>query len=541
MAKKVYIVELDARNEAALRKIQEVEGATIKASNRMEKSVNRIGAALIAAFSAQQVLSFMKSSIDAFAKQEAAVKKLDVALGRSTSALQKFAAEMQKATTYGDELTIEAMSLVAAFTKDEEQIKKVTKAAMDLAAAKGIDLLSAADLLTRSIFTNTNALKRQGIEINGTAGSTQRLESAINRITQLYGGQATEAANTYTGKLQVLKNELDDVQEDIGSGLLPIWLELNKALATGIGFLQQMSGLTFFKQLAEQDRMGKENIKNRTDQMFGILGVGNNSVMGNFVKQEEKVTENVTTQTEELQKQYDIMEDIYQRMREMDDEDTILGDYKSGTGRGRSKYGPASQSNRASEALKQSLEKAQEPMSALVSLSNQMASNFSFAGHTFVGQLSQAIAMVDSISNMILTIASLFGGGGGFGIGGLLSLIGLEKGGRVTNLYGGISHTKIPSFAMGGSYSTPAFDGAYPVLVHKNETLDVYNSGQTSKMENKLDQIRNAILTTNVHVSKKGKGGGSVIKVNIGRKEIASIVQEELNNFAKSGYNLNEF
>jgi len=138
----------------------------------------------------------------------------------------------------------------------------------------------------------------------------------------------------------------------------------------------------------------------------------------------------------------------------------------------------------------------------------------------------------------------MFGGGGGFGIGGLLSLIGLEKGGRITNLGGSISYTKIPSFAMGGSYSTPGYSGpmggGYPVMVHKNETLDVYNSGQTSRMEKMLGDIKNAIITSNVHLSKKGKGGGS-IKINIGRREIASIVQEELNNFTKSGYNLGEF
>jgi hypothetical protein len=195
--------------------------------------------------------------------------------------------------------------------------------------------------------------------------------------------------------------------------------------------------------------------------------------------------------------------------------------------------------------LREPIEEAQDPMSALVSLSNQMASNFSFAGHTFVGQLSQAIAMVDSISNMILTVASMFGGGGGFGIGGLLSLIGLEKGGRVTNLHGAISYTKIPSFAMGGSYTTPNYGGSYPVLVHKNETLDVYNAGSTSRMEKKLDRIANlmwsnALHTSGIRQNTKDLSNRPII-IKIDGKKLMEVNEGYRNRGLRSGKNFEDF
>jgi len=257
----------------------------------------------------------------------------------------------------------------------------------------------------------------------------------------------------------------------------------------------------------------------------------------------EKTTEKEKEKTIELNRQYDIMDDIYQRMREMDDEMEILGDVTP--------WGDLFSAEEKKvrkpkwDEIYKHLERSQDPMAGLVSLSNQMASNFQFAGHTFVGQLSQAIAMVDSISNMILTIASMFGGGGGFGITGLLSLIGLEKGGRVSNIHGAISHTKIPSFAMGGSYSTPAFSGpfggGYPVMVHKNETLDVYSSGQSSRMENKMDKLINAVLTSNLHLSRKGRGGGGIVQVSLDGKVIATVVQKEINNMTRSGRNVGDF
>lgn len=534
MAKKVYIVELDARNKAALKKIQEVEGATIKASNRMEKSVNRIGKALIAAFSAQQVLNFMKSSIDAFLESEKVAKKLELQFGRTASSLQKYAKELQKLTVYEDDLIVQAMSTIGVFVKNEDVVKKLTRATLDLASAKGIDLLEAAELVTKSFVTNTNALKRQGFEIEGNAGSVERLDSLLKALS-VTTGYAEDEAKSYTGQLQQMNNELNTQQEEIGEKLLPIWLALNKAIGFSV------------KTLVDAGKILKGFIDTG---VFGAVAGGPpekiemmKTYTSDILRMEVESTKKKKKQTEELQKQYDIMEDIYERMREMDDEDTILGNVDIGSGKpGTGKFDRIWAKK---DFFKEDLEKAQEPMSALVSLSNQMASNFSFAGHTFVGQLSQAIAMVDSISNMILTVASIFGaGGGGFGIGGLLSLFGLEKGGRVSNFGGNISYTKIPSFAMGGSYSTPGFagpmGGGYPVMVHKNETLDVYNAGQTSRMENTLREIKTILYNTGLNSTRK-RGGGGPIVVKIGDKVVAEVTQKRMNKMQRGGVNLEQF
>ena len=105
----------------------------------MNKAFNRVGAALVAAFSAQQVLSFMQSSIQAYKESEIAIKKLDTALGKNSKSLQKFAQDLQKVTTFSDDATIEAMSLIAAFTKEEDKIKGLIKVTQDFATAKGTD------------------------------------------------------------------------------------------------------------------------------------------------------------------------------------------------------------------------------------------------------------------------------------------------------------------------------------------------------------------------------------------------------------------
>tara|TARA_R110002020_G_scaffold221997_1_gene430287 strand:+ start:4183 stop:6135 length:1953 start_codon:yes stop_codon:yes gene_type:complete len=156
-----------------------------------------------------------------YGEQEQAEKKLETALGRRSNALMAFASAQQKVTAFGDEETLVAMSLVGAYTDNEKAIARITKASMDLASAKGMDLNSAIDLVSKSIFSSTNAMSRYGIEIKGTQGTVERLESATENISQLYGGQAFAQAETFNGAMIQMRNAVGDTGEVLGSIFAP--------------------------------------------------------------------------------------------------------------------------------------------------------------------------------------------------------------------------------------------------------------------------------------------------------------------------------
>lgn len=141
-----------------------------------------------------------------------------------------------------------------------------------------------------------------------------------------------------------------------------------------------------------------------------------------------------------------------------------------------------------------SLSSGESSMQNIVGISFQVQNVLGIAGHTFVADLLSAANVAASIVSIIASIAGIASGG--------FSFFGLEKGGRVTNLGGRVSFTPIPSFAAGGTYSTPMHSGpvsgGYPVMVHRNETLDVYSAGKTSNLEGKLDAIRIAIMGSGV-------------------------------------------
>ncbi|WP_294344687.1 hypothetical protein [Prosthecochloris sp.] len=195
------------------------ERAAKKAVSLSKQFAVGIGAIAVTA-GARAVLNYMKESIQLAQTQEDAEKRLETALGRRSKALLDQASALQKITTYGDEAIIEAQSLIAAFVKDEEQIKSATKATLDLAAAKGMDLRNAADLVSKTLGSSTNALSRYGIKVEGSVGSTERLSSMTEEISRVFGGQAAAAADTYSGKIQQLSNKYGDMQEQIGFAVM---------------------------------------------------------------------------------------------------------------------------------------------------------------------------------------------------------------------------------------------------------------------------------------------------------------------------------
>ena len=183
----------------------------IKGLNKSLGSLKNSAMAAAGAFlGAGALVAGIKRATDAFGEQELAEKKLEASLGRTSQALLDQAAALQQVSVFGDETIISAQALIGAFVKDEEQIKLATKATLDLAAAKGMDLVVAADLVSKTLGSSTNALSRYGIEVTGAVGSTERLESLTGNLAEVFGGQALAQSETMTGSLQQMSNAVGD-------------------------------------------------------------------------------------------------------------------------------------------------------------------------------------------------------------------------------------------------------------------------------------------------------------------------------------------
>ena len=205
-----YII--DVRTKGAKKAGKDLKGVGAGAAS-MAKSV---GIAAVAYVGARGLISAIQGSIDAFAKQELAQKKLETALGRTSHALLDQARALQQVSMFGDEDIIMMQSMLASFVKGEDQIKKLTAATLDLSAGMGIDLKGAGDLIAKTIGSTTNAMSRYGIEVTGAVGSSERLETLTGNIARLFGGQAKAQAETMMGSMEQMKNAIGDTAESMG-------------------------------------------------------------------------------------------------------------------------------------------------------------------------------------------------------------------------------------------------------------------------------------------------------------------------------------
>ena len=217
---------------------------------RFGKNVEKTGKTLTTNLTLP-ILALGAASVKAFDEQAKAETKLLTALKGRTDVQQRLieqAKQLQEITLFGDEETIAAQSMLAMMGLEEEAIRNLIPLIQDFAAAKEMDLVTAADLVAKSMGSSTNALSRYGIEITGTVGSSERLNTAVTQLTEKFGGQAEEIAKIGAGPLIQMKNQLGDLAEELGMRLMPYVNQF-------VGFMKEL-----IKKFDELTNSQKDNI-----------------------------------------------------------------------------------------------------------------------------------------------------------------------------------------------------------------------------------------------------------------------------------------
>lgn len=199
---------------------------------RVESSFTRLGRSLrlgVVAGAAAAAVAFatltraVRAAVSAAREQEDAIAKLNAALAplgdgaaAVSDSLQAQASALQQLTKAGDETIISGQALIASFTKNEEEIKKATAAALDLSAATGQNLQSAFLLLGRAASGETSTLSRYGITLDENIPKSEKFAAAIEKINAQFGGQAAAQAKTFSGVVTQVGNAYGDLAEQAG-------------------------------------------------------------------------------------------------------------------------------------------------------------------------------------------------------------------------------------------------------------------------------------------------------------------------------------
>jgi len=190
-----------------------------------------LGLAISEAMGAQAVL----------AQTESVIKSTGGAAGMTAQAITDLAGAISLQSRFSDDAVQTAENLLLTFTNiGSDVFPQATQAMADMATAMGTDVSSGAiqlgkalndpvagiSALTRVGVTFTDAQKKviEALVKTGDIAGAQKI--ILAELDKEFGGSAKAAAETFAGKLDVLKNRLLNVAEAIGGPLLTVGAQL---------------------------------------------------------------------------------------------------------------------------------------------------------------------------------------------------------------------------------------------------------------------------------------------------------------------------
>lgn len=224
---------LAREGQQAIEKVQTIGGGLGAAFDVVKKG------AFIALGALTAVGGAALGAVAAAAADEASQKSLEAQLIRSAGATnaqvqatEAFIESAMLATGVADDELRPAFGNLARATGDLEKSQRLFTLALDISASTGRDLEAVTLALGRAATGNIGALTRLGIPLDENTKKTKDFGAALITLEQQFGGAAAVAADTFSGRVKILKTSLGEVVEEIGYALLPAAERL-------VGFLQK--------------------------------------------------------------------------------------------------------------------------------------------------------------------------------------------------------------------------------------------------------------------------------------------------------------
>ena len=206
-------------------------GDVDNSSSKMGEFSKKAGLAFAAAGAAAgaYAIKLAVDGVKAAIEDEAAQIRLATALKNATGATDKMIASVEEqilktslATGVTDDQLRPALQRLSLSTNDVTKAQDLLNLALDISQATGKGLDGVANALGKAYDGNTAALGKLGIGLSSAELKAMSFEETQTRLSDLFGGAAAANAETFAGRLQILKVTFDEAKESVGAKLLPI-------------------------------------------------------------------------------------------------------------------------------------------------------------------------------------------------------------------------------------------------------------------------------------------------------------------------------
>lgn len=236
--------------EAALKGLDKNVDDTSKGFARFTDRLKQVGATLGVTFAATQVVQFFQNSIKAAMEAEAAqvrLREILLTTGGATEAqviaLNAQAEALSKVGVASKENITITQSQLATFDLQGKTINKLTPAILDYVVAEKGATASAEDYkqmtngLAQALNGNFASLTRIGFVLDDetkkkikSGTESERAAALVKVLNSTYEDFNKTLLDTPEGRAIKLKQEFEDLQQEIGSALLPVFMKFSSFL-----------------------------------------------------------------------------------------------------------------------------------------------------------------------------------------------------------------------------------------------------------------------------------------------------------------------
>ena len=180
------------------------------------------GAAAVA-YAGVLLVDGVKSAIEdeaAQTKLATTLKNVTGATDATIAATESYITQQGLALGITDEELRPALERLVRSTGDVTEAQKLASLAFDISAGTGKSLEAVSNALGKAVDGNTASLGKLGIGIDAADLKTMSLDEVTAALAETFGGQATDKAETFAGKMDRLKLAFDEGKETVGAFVL---------------------------------------------------------------------------------------------------------------------------------------------------------------------------------------------------------------------------------------------------------------------------------------------------------------------------------
>ena len=194
-----------------------------QATAKLTKGVKNLATAVGLGFGVRGI----GRAVKAFAEDDKAARalgqtlnNLGLAYGSNTETVNGYISRLETQTGVLDDELRPAMDRLLRATGDVAKSQELLNLALDISAGTGKSVTQVSQSLQKAYLGQTQALGRLGVGLSKAELTSSSFEEIQARLSVLFAGQASTAANTYAGEIAKLQVAVNNAKETIGKGFV---------------------------------------------------------------------------------------------------------------------------------------------------------------------------------------------------------------------------------------------------------------------------------------------------------------------------------